>query len=139
MIINNYYALKFMHIMELLKAEMHCHNIFSNGHVGSLEPIHDCNVTISQQLEQAYLTGLDVLFVTNHNTIDGYRQMLEYKKNYSKFDTLNVYPAASLLNYTNNANRIILIDPKAEEERSIEVIKEKATSAVPKLVEELLQ
>ena len=53
--------------------------------------------------------------------------------------SLNVYPAASLLNYTNNANRIILIDPKAEEERSIEVIKEKATSAVPKLVEELLQ
>ncbi len=53
--------------------------------------------------------------------------------------SLNVYPAASLLNYTNNANRIILIDPKAEEERSIEVIKEKATIAVPKLVEELLQ
>ncbi len=53
--------------------------------------------------------------------------------------SLNVYPAASLLNYTNNANRIILIDPKAEEERSIEVIKEKATIAVSKLVEELLQ
>jgi len=53
--------------------------------------------------------------------------------------SLNVYPAASLLNYTNNAKRIILIDPKAEEERSIEVIKEKATIAVPKLVEELLQ
>ena len=53
--------------------------------------------------------------------------------------SLNVYPAASLLNYTNNANRIILIDPKAEEERSIEVIKEKASIAVPKLVEELLQ
>lgn len=52
--------------------------------------------------------------------------------------SLNVYPAASLLNYTNNANRIILIDPKVEEERSIEVIKEKATIAVPKLVEELL-
>ena len=53
--------------------------------------------------------------------------------------SLNVYPAASLLNYTNNANRIILIDPKAEEERSIEVIKEKVTIAVPKLVEDLLQ
>ena len=53
--------------------------------------------------------------------------------------SLNVYPAASLLNYTDNAERIILIDPKAEEERSIEVIKEKATIAVPKLVEELLQ
>ena len=63
-----------------LKTELHCHNIFSNGHVGALEPIYDCNVTIPKQLEQAYLVGLDVLFVTNHNTIDGYRQMLEYKK-----------------------------------------------------------
>ena len=55
-----------------LKTELHCHNIFSNGHVGALEPIYDCNVTIPKQLEQAYLVGLDVLFVTNHNTIGGY-------------------------------------------------------------------
>jgi len=74
-----------MRVMESLKTELHCHNIFSNGHVGTLEPIYDCNVTISKQLEQAYLAGLDVLFVTNHNTIDGYRQMLEYKKNHQKF------------------------------------------------------
>ena len=52
--------------------------------------------------------------------------------------SLNVYPAASLLNYTNNAKRIILIDPKAEKESGIEVVKEKATIAVPKLVKELL-
>jgi len=52
--------------------------------------------------------------------------------------SLNVYPAASLLNYTNNAKQIILIDPKAEQEKGIEVIKEKATIAVPKLVKELL-
>jgi hypothetical protein len=31
-----------------------------------------------------------------------------------------------------------LIDPKAEQEKGIEVIKEKATIAVPKLVKELL-
>jgi len=76
-----------------LKTELHCHNVFSNGHVGALEPIHDCNVTISKQLEQAHLAGLDVLFVTNHNTIDGHKQILEYKKNHQKFDTLSVYPA----------------------------------------------
>ena len=52
-----------------LRAELHCHNIFSNGNVGALEPIYDCNVTISKQLEQAHAVGLDVLFVTNHNTI----------------------------------------------------------------------
>jgi len=25
--------------MESLKTELHCHNVFSNGHVGTLEPI----------------------------------------------------------------------------------------------------
>jgi len=53
--------------------------------------------------------------------------------------SLNVYPAASLLNYTNNAKRIILIDMKAEQKRGIEVIKEKATIAVPKLVRDLVR
>jgi len=89
-----------------LKTELHCHNIFSNGHVGALEPIYDCNVTIPAQLEQAYLSGLDVLFVTNHNTIDGYRQMLEYKKNHQKFDGLNVYPAEEVT--TDNESHVLV-------------------------------
>ena len=92
--------------MEHLRAELHCHNIFSNGHVGSLEPIHDCNVTIPHQLEQAYLAGLNVLFVTNHNTIDGYKQILEYKKNHQKFDTLKVYPAEEVT--TNNEAHVLV-------------------------------
>ena len=89
-----------------LKAELHCHNIFSNGNVGALEPIHDCNVTISKQLEQAHAVGLDVLFVTNHNTIDGFKQMLEYKKNHQKFDALNVYPAEEVT--TNNESHVLI-------------------------------
>ena len=89
-----------------LRTELHCHNIFSNGNVGSLEPIHDCNVTISKQLEQAYMAGLDVLFVTNHNTIDGYKQMLEYKKNHQKFNALNVYPAEEVT--TNNESHVLV-------------------------------
>ena len=89
-----------------LRTELHCHNIFSNGNVGSLEPIHDCNVTISKQLEQAHVAGLDVLFVTNHNTIDGYKQMLEYKKNHQKFDALNVYPAEEVT--TNNESHVLV-------------------------------
>ena len=92
--------------MEYLRAELHCHNVFSNGHVGSLEPIHDCNVTIPQQLEQAYLAGLNVLFVTNHNTVDGYKQMLEYKKNHQKFDELKVYPAEEVT--TNNEAHVLV-------------------------------
>ena len=89
-----------------LKAELHCHNIFSNGNVGALEPIYDCNVTISKQLEQAHAVDLDVLFVTNHNTIDGYKQMLEYKKNHQKFDALNVYPAEEVT--TNNESHVLI-------------------------------
>ena len=89
-----------------LKAELHCHNIFSNGNVGALEPIHDCNVTISKQLEQAHVAGLDVLFVTNHNTIDGYKQILEYKKIHQKFDALNVYPAEEVT--TNNESHVLI-------------------------------
>jgi len=52
--------------------------------------------------------------------------------------SLNVFPAASLMNHTENAKRIILIDPEAEERKDIETIKEKATIATPKLVKELL-
>ena len=69
--------------MEYLRAELHCHNVFSNGHVGSLEPIHDCNVTIPQQLEQAYLTGLNVLI-----------------------DELKVYPAEEVT--TNNEAHVLV-------------------------------
>ena len=52
--------------------------------------------------------------------------------------SLNVYPAASLLHYTDNAKRIILIDLKAEQKKGVEVIKGKATIAVPKLVRDLV-
>ena len=89
-----------------LKTELHCHNIFSNGHVGVLEPTPDSNVTIIKQLEQAHLVGLDTLFVTNHNTIDGYKQILEYKKNHKKFDSLKVYPGEEVT--TDNESHVLV-------------------------------
>ena len=52
--------------------------------------------------------------------------------------SLNVYPAASLINFASKAKNIFLIDPKSLDYKNIEVICEKATKAVPKLVEELL-
>ena len=92
--------------MKSLKTELHCHNIFSNGHVGVLEPTPDSNVTIIKQLEQAHLIGLDTLFVTNHNTIDGYKQILEYKKNHKKFDSLKVYPGEEVT--TDNESHVLV-------------------------------
>ncbi len=76
-----------------LKTELHCHNSFSNYHLGKDEPPYDCNVTIRDQLERAYKLGLNALFVTNHNTLDGYFQMLQYKNDHTKFKDIHVYPA----------------------------------------------
>ena len=76
-----------------IKTELHCHNSFSNFHVGDDEPPYDCNVSIREQLERSYLLGLDAIFVTNHNTLDGYRQLLEYKNDHQKFKYIDVFPA----------------------------------------------
>ena len=78
-------------MIELLKTETHCHNMFSNGHVGEIESPFDSNVTISSQLEESLLAGLDVLFVTNHNTLDGYNQIINYKNSHKKFSGIEVY------------------------------------------------
>ena len=61
---------------------------------------------IVNQLEQAYVMGLDVLFVTNHNTIDGFKQMIEYKNNHKKFDSIKVYPAEEVT--TDNESHVLV-------------------------------
>jgi len=53
--------------------------------------------------------------------------------------SLNVFPAASLIDYAINAERIIIIDPNSSYFDGIEIIYEKATEAVPQLVNELLE
>ncbi|RMW39458.1 MAG: PHP domain-containing protein [Candidatus Nitrosopelagicus sp.] len=80
----------------MLRTELHCHNIYSNGHVGELEPPCDCNVTISEQLQKSLDSKLDVLFVTNHNTLDGFKQITDYKNNHKKFSNLEIFPAEEI-------------------------------------------
>ena len=82
--------------MNHLRTEFHCHNIYSNDHLGDLEPPFDCDVSIAAQLEQSLEAELDILFVTNHNTLNGYKQMLEYKENHEKFSKLKIYPAEEI-------------------------------------------
>ena len=53
--------------------------------------------------------------------------------------SLNVFPAASLIDYATKAKRIIIIDPNSLNYNGIEIINEKATKAVPQLVNELLE
>ena len=79
--------------LDFLNSELHCHNEFSNFNIGYHDTPYDCNITIPEQLEQSHNLGLDVLFVTNHNTLDGYSQILEYQKNHPKYRNLQIYPA----------------------------------------------
>lgn len=79
-----------------IRAELHCHNSFSNFHLGADEPPYDCDVSIRDQLERARVLGIDTIFVTNHNTLDGYEQLLEYKNNHEKFADIGVYPAEEI-------------------------------------------
>jgi len=80
----------------IIKTELHCHNSFSNFHVGDEEPPYDCNVSIRDQLNRSYNLGLDAIFVTNHNTLTGYDQLLQYKNDHSKFKNIKVYPAEEI-------------------------------------------
>ncbi len=82
--------------MEYLRAELHCHNEFSNFQLGVKETPYDCGITVPEQLEQAYKIGLDVLFITNHNTINGYNHLLHYKQDHEKFRHIQVYPGEEI-------------------------------------------
>jgi len=91
--------------MEHLKAELHCHNSFSNFHVGVGEAPYDCDITIPEQLERSHALGLDVLFVTNHNTLNGYGQILEYKNDHTKYKKIQIFPAEEI---TTNAGAHVI-------------------------------
>jgi predicted metal-dependent phosphoesterase TrpH len=77
---------------QILKAELHCHNIYSNYRNNSDRIPFDCGVSIQEQFDSALVQGINVLFVTNHNTLDGYNQMLEYQQNHEKYNGIRVYP-----------------------------------------------
>jgi predicted metal-dependent phosphoesterase TrpH len=81
---------------QVLNVETHCHNVFSNHKNYASRMPFDCGVTIEEQLEKAYHQKIDVMFVTNHNTLDGYSQILEYKKNHARYRNIRIYPAEEI-------------------------------------------
>lgn len=83
-------------LTDILNAELHCHNMFSNYQNSSVRLPFDCGIRIEDQLQAALDKDIDVLFVTNHNTLDGYEQMLEYKNTHRKFDRIRIYPAEEI-------------------------------------------
>ena len=56
----------------------------------------DCGVEMRDQLEMAVQRGIDAIFITNHNTLDGYRQVLSYQKDHIRFSGLRIYPAEEI-------------------------------------------
>ena len=80
----------------ILNVELHCHNTFSNYRTGSTRIPFDSGVSMEDQLQTALEKGIDVLFVTNHNTLDGYLQILEYQQNHEKFKSIKIYPAEEI-------------------------------------------
>lgn len=81
---------------DILNAELHCHNTFSNHRNGSVRIPFDCGVEMRDQLETALQRGIDAIFITNHNTLDGYRQVLSYQKDHARFSGLRIYPAEEI-------------------------------------------
>ncbi len=79
-----------------LKIELHCHNEFSNFQLGPKETPYDCGITLGEQLEKAYQLGLDAFFITNHNTLNGYSSLLEYKENHTKYKKIKIYPGEEI-------------------------------------------
>ena len=82
--------------MDFLTTDLHCHNEFSNFQLGLKETPYDCGISIQEQLAQAYKVGLDAFFITNHNTLDGYKSLLEYKENHEKYKDIQVYPGEEI-------------------------------------------
>ena len=82
--------------MDAVRTELHCHNEFSNFQLGLKEAPYDCGISIEEQIEQAYKIGLDAFFITNHNTLDGYKSLLEYKENHEKYQHIQVYPGEEI-------------------------------------------
>ena len=82
--------------MARLKIELHCHNEFSNFQLGPNETPFDCGVTIEEQFEKAFEMNLDAFFITNHNTLNGYKSLLEYRENHVKFKKIKVYPGEEI-------------------------------------------
>lgn len=119
-----------------LRAELHCHNTFSNFNVGEQEPPYDCGVTIESQMEQAYKNNLDAVFVTNHNTLAGYEQLRQYAHDHKKYEHIQVVPSEEIT--TSDGSHIIaygihnIIKPGLSFEQVIdEIRRQDAVSSAP--------
>jgi len=78
-----------------LDIELHSHNNFSNNRMpDSRFSDRDCGVSVGDQLRSAYEAGIDGFFLTNHNTLDGYKELLEHQKDNPKYGHIKIFQGA---------------------------------------------
>jgi predicted metal-dependent phosphoesterase TrpH len=83
-------------LTDLLKSELHCHNVYSNSEKQSYRMPFDCGVTIEQLLDSALKEKIEVLFVANHDTLKGYKEILDYQPSHRKYHNIKIYPAEEI-------------------------------------------
>ncbi|MGB8933557.1 MAG: PHP-associated domain-containing protein [Candidatus Nitrosopolaris sp.] len=81
---------------DFLNAELHCHNVYSNCKNQSYRMPFDSGVSIEQLLDSALKEKINVLFVTNHDTLKGYNEILDYQQNHRKYYNIKIYPAEEI-------------------------------------------
>ncbi len=74
-----------------IRGEFHCHNLFSNYMEPSTRFPLDSPMTPIEQLRAAAKKGLDFIFITNHNTTNGYRQLLKCQREHPELRKVKVY------------------------------------------------
>lgn len=70
--------------------DFHNHNFNSNSLQSDRFSI-DSNLTYRQQLEACLLNGIDFIFITNHDTVKGYKDFLTERDSFEKFKHIQVY------------------------------------------------
>lgn len=80
-----------------IEGDIHSHNVFSNYN-GSPRLDLDSPMESSDWLVAAYNAGINYAFLSNHNTPDGYRQILDYQKCHEnpKFKRVKVFPGMEM-------------------------------------------
>src|SRR5437879_2600739 len=69
---------------------------YSNYKNQSYRMPFDSGVSIGQMLDSAQKEKIDVLFVTSHDTLNGYNEILDYQQNHRKYYNIKIYPAGKL-------------------------------------------
>jgi len=56
----------------------------------------DSGVSLEQLLDSAVKEKVEVLFVTNHDTLEGYDEILDYQQNHRRYNNIKIYPAEEI-------------------------------------------